>query len=171
MTRSFSKERRSYLSTKVPELRKMGKLRKKIASELRISKSTVDWYLDPERFKQYHKNRSPKQRERRKLRLSSEPYRAYQRNWRRENYLTIIVDGKITRVRVKKRAYSEECEICGAVDQRLHWHHWDPEHLEWGIWTCTSCHRFAEQVEKGYLERGYLEKYFSLKKEHAICPR
>ena len=52
------------------------------------------------------------------------------------------------RIKVKKRAFRGFCELCKReIKKRLHWHHWDDEHPELGLWLCSRCHWFAGSVE------------------------
>lgn len=54
------------------------------------------------------------------------------------------------------------CEMCSKVPSRLHYHHWDNLHPEWGVWVCGHCHKAAEAQEQGLINR-----YLKLKR--IIC--
>lgn len=67
------------------------------------------------------------------------------RAYNRKNFLTI--NGE--HFRVKKRTFYEICELCGKlIKKNPSWHHWDDEHLEWGLWLDWDCHRAVEASEK-----------------------
>jgi len=61
--------------------------------------------------------------------------------------------------KVKKRMYNGNCELCGYKTEMVDWHHWNDEHLEWGLWLCKICHRHVE-----FYEHGKIDKYLQLKK-------
>jgi len=80
--------------------------------------------------------------------------RRYYREYARK-YL-IKINGKSVRVNKRPRP-DNACEICGkTVRKRLHYHHWDDEHPEYGIWVCGSCHHLCWFVENS-LHTKYLE--------------
>jgi len=69
----------------------------------------------------------------------------------RHQHLNTIINGKPERIlRLNKREWTGYCELCGKeVKKYLHYHHWDDENLNIGLWLCIYCHRFAERVDKG----------------------
>ncbi len=63
---------------------------------------------------------------------------------------------------INRRERPEGCELCGNVPpHRLHYHHWDDDDLDTGLWLCTRCHRFAESTDAGMME--HLDEYLQLK--------
>jgi len=64
----------------------------------------------------------------------------------------VHIDGVSHRTKVEKRPRPSNCEICGSLaifhERSLYWHHWDNNHLEWGLWLCNWCHMGAEFIEK-----------------------
>ena len=116
-------------------LKNEGKTHENISKVLHISSNTVGRYLNPGR-------------------------RERARAHRRENWARVTIDGESKWVHIKKRPYPEYCELCEMKKKRYDWHHWNNEHIEWGLWLCKTCHKFAE-----VLEQGLLEKYLSLKED------
>jgi len=57
-----------------------------------------------------------------------------------------------------RRPKPSNCELCQREVPRLGWHHWDDDHLEFGMWLCWGCHKRANIMESGFVER-----YFQLK--------
>jgi len=54
---------------------------------------------------------------------------------------------------LNKREYTNYCEICGKLQpMKLHYHHWNKNNPNMGMWICFSCHHFAEACDKGYTE-------------------
>jgi len=77
------------------------------------------------------------------------------KDYHRHNVL--IINGKYRKVR--KRDWTGYCEICGkVVEKRLHYHHWDDDNPQWGIWVCQRCHIGCE-----FMEHGFGGKYTELK--------
>lgn len=74
--------------------------------------------------------------------------------YRRENKL--CTNG--TQMLVRKRPYLGVCELCGNVMKRLHWHHWDNEHPEFGLWLCFLCHDTVEANEQFGIEVPFYEQ-------------
>ena len=62
-----------------------------------------------------------------------------------------------------KRQYPSSCELCGKKVKLLHYHHWDDEHPEMGIWLCPACHRFAEGFDKADTNKDIFNNYCMLK--------
>jgi len=63
-----------------------------------------------------------------------------------------------------KRVLPEKCEICSGASKKLKWHHWNSEHLEWGVWVCGWCHSGIEFFEHGGEEK--VAKYLELKEKY-----
>jgi len=57
---------------------------------------------------------------------------------------------------IGKRPKPLNCKLCEKKVQRMHWHHWDDEHPEFGLWLCWFCHGSAERIDMNLLEK-YLE--------------
>ena len=123
--------------SKVIELHNKGLSEPKIATELGISRKTVHRRLYPEETMARTK-------------------------WRRENVIHTTINGKNGWHRVVKRPQPPTCELCDKLCEKLHWHHWDPEHPEKGIWSCPTCHYFMEAVDAGLTEE-HVYKYYRLK--------
>ena len=121
-------------------LRKKKYTIRQIAFLLDIGRTTVKRYL---RYPDHQQSGRP----------------AHRRIWDRENRLGTHIGGKYHKIRVKKRPYPEACEMDGRTNTQLEWHHWDDEHLEWGLWLCNRCHKFVEGIDRGLT----LEKYKELK--------
>ena len=71
------------------------------------------------------------------------------------------------RYNLRKRKYSDCCELCGrthtnkGVVARIVYHHWDDGNLNKGIWVCTGCHFLVEKLDN---EFSLVSKYFSMKR-------
>lgn len=87
----------------------------------------------------------------------------YHRNYQRNFMLGTLSNGKKVNIRVNKRVYPKDkrCEIGEEISKRLVYHHWDNLDLSKGIWVCLNHHRFAEDVDKGLVQR-YLDLKRSL---------
>ena len=76
------------------------------------------------------------------------------------NTVRIRVGGHSHRTGAFKRLRPSNCELCGKLarlhEKSLYWHHWDDDHLEWGLWLCNRCHIGSEFVEGG-LDAKYKE--------------
>lgn len=87
-----------------------------------------------------------------------EAYKEQRREWMRRYRLR----GFKGKVQKRERPRNSYCELCGrdmgGVLGRFHYHHWDNEHPEWGMWICSSCHNGVEKYE-----RGLIDKYLVLK--------
>jgi len=128
----------------VVELRSQGRKYLEIASELGMGVGTVWHILNPnEKY---------------------ERVKARRKEFRTLNVLSTVVLGQRVKLKVKKRPKPNICELCEEPPRgkraRLHWHHWDDEHPEYGLWLCLRCHNGA-----GFIEKGLLERYLSLKEE------
>jgi len=75
-------------------------------------------------------------------------YYTQRREWRTINRVSTTVKGKRGSHKVEKRPKPQACEVCGKQDTRLNWHHWNDEHLEWGLWLCNYCHIGADFIDK-----------------------
>jgi len=90
--------------------------------------------------------------------------RTNNRNWERENTLSIMKDGKRMKIRVKKRPFNDKCELCDKeIIFRPDWHHWDKQHPELGVWVCQACHDGVESYEHGCNLYVVIPKYIELK--------
>ena len=109
--------------SKVHDLYRQGMGRERISGALGISYSSVRRYTDP-RYEFAHTRR-----------------------------VRTFIDGVRHRTRVEKRPRPSNCELCGnsakLYEKILSWHHWNAEHLEWGLWVCPRCHIGTEFVEQG----------------------
>ena len=64
------------------------------------------------------------------------------------------INGVRRQYKVNKRPRPDFCELCEwPISQVLHWHHWDDQHLEWGLWLCGACHSWVGRADRGYYER------------------
>jgi len=100
-----------------------------------------------EKTKEWSKRYREKNREarRRYVETHREEITVYGKEYSRQHYLT--VGGK--RFRVNKRIYYGICEMHGGlIEKRPRWHHWNNEHLEWGLWLCYWCHNAVEASEQ-----------------------
>jgi len=78
---------------------------------------------------------------------------------RHRHYLYLFgEDGKRHAVRVNKRPRPDACELCGDVDTKLNYHHWNEDNPSLGMWLCTPCHFNVEAYE-----HGKIDKYLDLK--------
>jgi len=68
-----------------------------------------------------------------------------------------------------KRPFLGFCEICGCnlVNKQKAYHHWDDELPMVGIWVCYLCHKTAEGVEGGKVQK-YLELKQDVEKDYAL---
>ena len=128
------------VEAKILELGNQGKSHKGISFELGISKNALDRILSPK----VHRRRMEGQRRRRIF------------------MARIVVNGARRRVRVDgRRPKPRECELCHKIPRfgarTMHWHHWNNEHPEWGLWLCGRCHLFADMIEKGLTASRYEE--------------
>jgi hypothetical protein len=76
----------------------------------------------------------------------------------RKHRMRIWKDGKQLSFNVNKRPWTQICEVCGSELGLRAYHHWDDNKLENGMWLCRYCHIFAENVD-----RGLVNKYLELK--------
>ena len=70
----------------------------------------------------------------------------HDKDWQRNNKLNL--NGK--RVLVRKRPFQGKCELCGKViegKEQPHWHHWNDDQPELGIWVDARCHRLCEAID------------------------
>ena len=98
------------------------------------------------------------------------------RNWGRERRLFTTLNGKMVTIRgILKREYPPAncCELCGKLDLRLVYHHWEgtetilcipksdahPVFLK-GIWVCQPCNIFIHRLTEFPF---IVEKWFTLK--------
>lgn len=80
--------------------------------------------------------------------------RKYFKDYARKHLVKI--DGKQIKTNKRPRP-NGTCELCEkVVRKRLHYHHWDDQHPEYGIWVCGSCHRSCWFIENN-LHNKYLE--------------
>ena len=128
----------SEVVARIYELNCLGKSWVKIATELGIGRTAVGVYL---------RHKSPE---------ALSLFRAKRQMHRKYNRLTTTINGVHKAYKVRKRPKPECCELCREEISKLLWHHWDDEHLEWGMWLCWRCHRFAEGVERGLHEEAYI---------------
>lgn len=83
-----------------------------------------------------------------------------QKQYFRENYIHTVRG----HIRGKKRPRPDDiCELCNAKVTVLHYHHYDDDLTEYGIWVCRPCHRFVEAVDSGDVQER-LSKYTELKR-------
>jgi len=132
------------VEARIPELRAQGKLYREIASELGISAGPVKRVLNPKSYRRklLRQRESPKSRENRNE----------VRSRRRVFTVRVTINGKRKGFQVDgRRPKPGRCEFCHeeVEGRELGWHHWDDNHLEYGLWLCFKCHYFAEMVEKG----------------------
>lgn len=113
-------------------LHAVGKSEGEIASELGLERSTIKRQLDPDW--------AERRRKRARGRYSSTQLH------------TRIEGSQRQRYRVKKRPKPRACELCRRWGLKLNWHHWDDEHLEWGLWLCQPCHNGVYLVEKDLVD-------------------
>jgi hypothetical protein len=90
------------------------------------------------------------------------------RNYRRNHYLhSERIHGKDNQFIIiyNKRLYplDNKCELCGKIPKKLVYHHWNNEHLEFGMWVChDNCHWIGEALDTPNFEN-LKNKYLNLK--------
>jgi len=125
----------------INELLDQGFTQLRVGTILGLSHCTVNKYLDKDRFL-----------ERRRRQYSGPSGRVH-----------TTVNGVHGKFKVRKRPRPERCELCNSSPvSHWYWHHWDDDHLNWGLWLCWTCHMFAEALEKG-LDASHIQRYFNLK--------
>ena len=123
-------------------------------------------FKDKDRAREYFKQYDDKRSERRKSGGDDDKYAKYGRHWydsNREELLATRLNGIKLPEGDRKRPFLGFCELCGRniVDgQKKAYHHWDDEMPAMGMWVCYLCHKTAEGVDSGTVE-----KYLSLKRE------
>ncbi len=132
-------------------LRKQGVTLQEIANRYRVTRQAVYWIvrhiLPPE-------DGWPKHRK-----LPNLPSTFDRTKWGKSYHRNHLkINGKY--IYVLKRPKPETCEICGKTVRKLDYHHWDDNHLAWGIWVCGHCHRHCN-----FVENGSYEHYIVLKKQ------
>lgn len=67
-------------------------------------------------------------------------------------------------IKCNKRNYplDNACQLCGKTNTKLFYHHWDNEHLEFGIWICNKCHWITEGLDLPNYEQ-LKNKYLNFK--------
>lgn len=66
---------------------------------------------------------------------------------------------------LSRRQCTYYCELCEKPRKDwLHYHHWDDDAPEYGLWLCPSCHKFAEVVES-FGDQDVRAKYLVLKEK------
>ncbi|MBC8521268.1 MAG: hypothetical protein H8D26_04670 [Methanomicrobia archaeon] len=64
----------------------------------------------------------------------------------------------------RKRPVNGICELCNRECDKekkiLHYHHWDDDNIEKGVWVCVICHILIEDAERN---EALLRKWHSLK--------
>lgn len=114
-------------------------------------------YIDIEKRREYARKYAQEHREELYARTKKwreehpEHNKALKRN-RHRKYI-VVVNGKENIVPNKPSRPDDICELCGRKVWRLHYHHWDNEHLEWGLWVCGFCHHGVEMFESGLIEK------------------
>jgi hypothetical protein len=88
------------------------------------------------------------------------------RDYIRNNMLGSSKFNNGKRIKCNKRSYplDNKCELCGEITNRLIYHHWNNEHLEFGLWLCSTwkCHWLAENIDSDNFEQRK-NKYLNLK--------
>ena len=154
----------------VAKLRKQGLTLQEIGNKFGVSRQRVFQILhaisssvylrkirqDPVKLENY----------RRRKRISEERFRAKNptksRDYWRKHYL--VVKGVLRKFDKRPRP-DGVCEICDREIEMLHYHHWDDENPEWGIWVCRFCHFSVE-----FTEKGLSDKYNKLKEAISKYP-
>ena len=78
------------------------------------------------------------------------------REWNRK--FALAVQGK--HQKVNKRPRPESCELCKWGHKILHYHHWDDNNPELGLWLCGRCHTIV-----GGWEKNIIAEYLKLKEQ------
>lgn len=72
-------------------------------------------------------------------------------NYSRNHYLcSTKLDNDKKYIFCNKRPYplNNACELCGRINKKLNYHHWNNEHLEFGLWVCVKpCHWLIESID------------------------
>lgn len=130
-------------------LRRQGLTVKEVAAHLEVCYQTIYLYLNNQgRLRQYETTRR-----------WQEEHPQGARDYRRQ-HSAFTKDRKMV-YGITRRPRPETCELCRRNSRRLHYHHWNDEEIEVGLWLCTACHRLAEVVDKGAIED--VDKYLELK--------
>ena len=93
-------------------------------------------------------------------------YKNYGHFWR---LMHIVGATKLPKGEIK-REFKGHCEICGrdiGGDKKMAYHHWDDELLAMGMWLCYLCHKTAEGVEDGKVEK-YMILKAKIEEEYAM---
>jgi len=80
----------------------------------------------------------------------------YTREWGR--LYGLWVRGKYIKVNKWKRPEDSCCELCGKFVESLHYHHWDDDHPELGIWVCGEHHLMIERYNEEMMTKYELIK-------------
>jgi hypothetical protein len=113
--------------------------------------------------KEYYHTHKAEQRSRERKNRANPIYAEKERKRLREYSRKHILrqwtkEGKLTKVKCNKRPWTQICEVCGSELGLRAYHHWDDNHYDNGMWLCRYCHIFAENVD-----RGLVQKYLDLK--------
>jgi hypothetical protein len=128
-----------------------------------------------EQHKKYNKNwyQNHKEEAKEKSKRWRENHKEYHKKYNKNYWIikrnTILRSTKINNgksIVCNKRLYplDNACELCGKTNKILVYHHWNNEHLEFGIWVCNSsmCHWLAETIDNPKFEK-LKNKYLNLK--------
>ena len=124
--------RQKISDTKIEAMFKMKELgfsMTKIAVILGVSRLTINDHLNPESYK---------------IRLKR--VRASRRQ-------TVLDNTSLTTLPsilkyLQRRPHAVTCGLCGAYNERLYYHYWDKDHIDIGVWVCSSCRIIAENADR-----------------------
>ncbi len=133
--------------TKIMAITKMNELgftTTKISDLLKVSRLTVRDHLNPESYD-----------------IRREKSTVYQRR-------TILGTGTCKAnatvyKHLNKRPHPGICELCDKDKRLLHYHHWDDDYPEIGLWVCVKCHKIAGFYEGDFDVLRLMLKYVRLK--------
>jgi len=123
-----------------------------ICKECRKQKNKANYWKNLEKRRAYYREwarNNPKRKQRNEKR----------REHNRAHILDTTRNGqKLRFINVEKRPFPAKCELCGATEGKIQYHHWDDKNFLKGMWLCVPCHRGAS-----YIENDFHMRYLSLK--------
>ncbi len=126
-------------------------------------------YKDKEKQREYFRKHDAERYAARRQHMQ-EKSREWLSSEKGKEYLMHRLSGHMLPDGERKRDFLGFCELCGKpiVDgKKKAYHHWDDELPAMGIWVCYLCHKTAEGIDSGVVDK-YSQIKAIIEKEYAI---